>query len=344
MSTEELLTPRGTLPRQRSPLRRVLPRKSGEGHSRRFVAPGLDAAIWVILIDVVALTLAILLVSGGRIALTLLVTIVILLNASGGLYRSRVSPSLLDELPELVGRGLVAGAIATAVAIFVDVPVQQGPVHAAVIYLLIACTGRVIGYPILRRTRTVHGAGRPTIIVGEGLVGEQIATTLLSHREYGLLPVGFVDDNPLLSENDSHIPFLGTIRSLSGLLDKYQVRNIIVAFTSTRESRMVEILRRCDRARCEIYVVPRFYELDAGGRNTELIWGLPLTRLRRSAYRSPSWRVKRIFDIVAAGLGLIVLSPLLALCALAVRLEGGPGVIFRQERVGVDGRRFMILK
>jgi exopolysaccharide biosynthesis polyprenyl glycosylphosphotransferase len=76
----------------------------------------------------------------------------------------------------------------------------------------------------------------------------------------------------------------------------------------------------------------------------DFLGDLPLIRLRRAAYRSLSWQLKRLIDIVFSALALVVLSPVLAACAVAVRLEGGPGVIFRQERVGCDGVRFQLLK
>ena len=79
-------------------------------------------------------------------------------------------------------------------------------------------------------------------------------------------------------------------------------------------------------------------------RYTDEIWGIPLVRRRRSVYRSPWWRAKRAVDVVTAGLSLLVLGPVLAACAVAVRFEGGPGIIFRQERVGLDGRPFQVLK
>src|SRR5664279_3701959 len=62
------------------------------------------------------------------------------------------------------------------------------------------------------------------------------------------------------------------------------------------------------------------------------------------AYRSFSWRLKRLFDVAVASALLVLLAPVLALCALAVRLDSGPGVVFRQERVGLDGKPFMLLK
>jgi exopolysaccharide biosynthesis polyprenyl glycosylphosphotransferase len=111
-----------------------------------------------------------------------------------------------------------------------------------------------------------------------------------------------------------------------------------------REPTTVQILRTCDRHKCEIFVVPRLFEMHGLGSGVDQIWGLPLVRLRRAAFRAPSWRLKRLFDVVVSGVALLLLAPLMLACALAVRLEGGRGVLFRQERVGLDGRPFQLLK
>jgi exopolysaccharide biosynthesis polyprenyl glycosylphosphotransferase len=93
-----------------------------------------------------------------------------------------------------------------------------------------------------------------------------------------------------------------------------------------------------------VFVVPRLFELQHVGGDMDVAWGMPLTRLRRATYRTKSWQLKRAMDIAVSGLALALLSPLMLLVSLLVRLEGGPGILFRQERVGVDGRHFQLLK
>jgi exopolysaccharide biosynthesis polyprenyl glycosylphosphotransferase len=122
------------------------------------------------------------------------------------------------------------------------------------------------------------------------------------------------------------------------------VRNVVVAFSSHKESGMVAVIRACDRQKCELFVVPRLFELQHVDDERTHAWGLPLVRLRRATYRSAAWRFKRLGDVLVSGIALLVVAPMLALIALAVRLDSGPGVIFRQQRVGVDGRRFDLLK
>jgi exopolysaccharide biosynthesis polyprenyl glycosylphosphotransferase len=117
-----------------------------------------------------------------------------------------------------------------------------------------------------------------------------------------------------------------------------------VAYGSTRPAHLVELLRICDRYRCRIYFVPRFYELNQANRDTDRIGDIPLVRLRPDARHRRTWWLKRAMDVAVATVGLVLATPVLAVCALAIRLEGGAGVLFRQERVGMDGRRFVMLK
>jgi lipopolysaccharide/colanic/teichoic acid biosynthesis glycosyltransferase len=94
----------------------------------------------------------------------------------------------------------------------------------------------------------------------------------------------------------------------------------------------------------DVFIVPRLFELHNSDRNTDDIWGVPLVRVRRAAFRTRGWQVKRLIDVVISATALVLLSPVLVACATAVRIEGGPGIIFRQTRVGLDGRPFDLLK
>lgn len=305
---------------------------------------GIDVVPLVLAIDCAAVASAVLTVRLPVLSAVLLLACVLIINAGGGHYRPRVAPSLLDELPSLAARALVAGALVAAVRLVTDIGVRDAPVIAALVFIPFAALGRLIGYSVIRRNRRIGRLSQPTLIVGCGQVGNQLAEALKEHPEYGLTPVGYVDDDPLIPVEDRQVPLLGSTEELTNLLVDYRIHNVIFAFTTSRESVLVDLVRLCDRMACDIFFVPRLYELHGSGRDTELIWGLPMTRLRRASYRSLSWHAKRVFDFVASLLGLLVLSPVMLICALAVRLESGRDVIFKQERVGLDGRRFKVLK
>ena len=267
------------------------------------------------------------------------------LYATAGLYRSRLSFSVLDDLPSLVGRPLAAAAITTTAGVAFA---AGGRVES----LLLTATfgagaivaGRVLGYAVIRRCRHDGVVAHPTLILGAGRVGGYVAQLLMDHPEYGLRPVGFLDSDALLDEDERPIPLLGGTEALASVIVEFGVHNVIVAFGAQPESQMVDVIRTCDRLDTEIFFVPRLFELSAAGREMDHVWGLPLVRMRRAAFRTFSWRVKRLMDVVLAAVALVVLAPVMALVALAVRIDGGPGIFFAQERVGLDGRSFRVWK
>ena len=184
-----------------------------------------------------------------------------------------------------------------------------------------------------------------TLVLGAGRVGVQIVELLQEHPEYGLRPVGFLDHEPLLSADELPAPVLGGADALAATIVDEGIEDVIVAFGGLPGARArrghphlrppgVRDLLRPPPVRAARHRRPAWTP----------IWGMPLIRHRRAAFRSAAWRVKRLFDVVASAAALLVLAPVLLLAAIAVRLEGGPGLLFRQTRVGLDGRPFQVLK
>jgi exopolysaccharide biosynthesis polyprenyl glycosylphosphotransferase len=262
-----------------------------------------------------------------------------------GLYRSRLMLSLLDDLPYILAASVVGFAIKLALISLsptVDPPPRQ--VLHAVVLLVAVLVVRQVAYTVVRTARR-HGKVRHrTLVVGAGRVGIRLANTLVEHREYGLDPVGFVDCDVPSDELLLPAPMLGEYDELGPVIRRHEIRDVIVAFGGADEDSLVDILRTCDRLDVDVFLVPRLFELHNANRHTDEVWGMPLIRVRRAAFRSPWWKAKRLMDIVVSGVALLLLSPLLLVCALAVRWEGGPGIIFRQQRVGLDGRQFDVLK
>ncbi len=283
---------------------------------------------------------------GGPLGQDLVLLLVVLaLYASAGLYRSRLSLSALDDLPALVGRALVAAALTSSLALALGSASATSRLFGTAAVMAVAVVVlRAVAYNVVRRFRARGWVAHPTLLLGAGQVGGQIASLLLAHPSYGLRPVGFLDNDPLLRPDQRPVPLLGGTEALSSVLVEFGVRDVVVAFSSVPGSEMVDIIRTCDRLDVEIFFVPRLFELHNTSREMDQVWGVPLVRLPRAAFRSLSWRLKRVFDVVASGVALLVLSPVMITLAAAVRLEGGPGVLFRQERVGLDGRPFELLK
>jgi exopolysaccharide biosynthesis polyprenyl glycosylphosphotransferase len=326
-----------------APATREIPPRTG---GRRFRLPGVRLARNLAAGDVLILTAAAVW-ARDQVPLPLgltLVLAVVLLYGQGELYRARLSLSVLDDLPALVARTLLAGALITALQVFITGDANEGIVRLAAIFAALATVVRAAGYSLLRNARRRGMFVHRTLVLGGGQVAQDLVRVLLEHPEHGLKPVGFLDSNPLHPAEDWPVPRLGSDHELIEVIHRANVGNVVVAFGSTPESRVVDLLRACDRMACEIFFVPRLYEMSAVGKGMELVWGLPLVRLRRAPFRSLSWKLKRVVDVILAALGLLLLTPVLLLCAFAVWAEVRRPILFRQERVGLDGRPFTVLK
>ncbi len=213
----------------------------------------------------------------------------------------------------------------------------------AVASLGLLLVGRACAYVGIRRARTRGLFVQRVLVIGAGQVAERLARILEVHADYGLQPIGFLDDGPVESLS---LPVLGGVDELDDVLRDHRIDRIVIAFGSYRSSDLVHIIRRCENASVEMYVVPRFFELGLQGvpRDAEMVWGFPLVRLRRSTVRSGNRRVKRVFDFCVAGGLLAVSSPLFGALALGVKLSSPGPVYFRQRRIGMNGQEVEILK
>jgi hypothetical protein len=242
--------------------------------------------------DVLAWVAAVALTGHGTGGEVVVLALTLGLYASAGLYASRLSLSALDDMPALVGRALAAAALATSVALLLDPAlVDAGLLRTAAVFAVVVVALRALAYSVVRAVRARGWIGHATLVLGAGRVGGQLVRTLLEHREYGLRPVGFLDADPFLSEDERPVPLLGGHESLASVIVEFGVRDVVVAFGSVAESSMVDIIRTCDRLDAEIFFVPRLFELHTTSRDMDQVWGMPLVRLRRAAFRSPSWRL-----------------------------------------------------
>ncbi|MGA5819392.1 sugar transferase [Kitasatospora sp. NPDC094028] len=279
--------------------------------------------------------------------------LLLLLNLAGGLYRTRLTLSVLDELPALAGRAVVATAFAVTLAGCLDGRWPDcGPATPARLtvllgaQLLIAALGRGFLYHLVRRIR--RGRPSPVLVLGAGRLGRKVAAALREHREYGMRPVGFLDADPPLLAGDTDLPVLGGREVLEREVRRHRIHHVIATAGAADEAETAAALRDAARLGCQVWLVPALREYGslptapiAGGDH---LWGFPCLRVGGPALQRPGWAAKRALDITAAAFGLLLLAPVLALCALAVRFDTGSGVLFRQQRTGLDGRVFTVLK
>jgi exopolysaccharide biosynthesis polyprenyl glycosylphosphotransferase len=262
----------------------------------------------------------------------------LLLLVAGG-NRVRLTLRALDEAPRVFTLlGLPALGILAAAAVSV---VPAWLLWQAALSPFGVVAGRSCSYLGLRLARRAGRLLEPVVIAGSGAVATTLVSKLRAHPELGLRPVGYVDHAP----TDLEIPWLGTVEVLVDLAGS-AVHHLIVAFSSAREHTLVTTLRQAVDNGFDILVVPRFFDL--GLRSTEGavddVQGLTLYGVQPAARHRRGWRTKRALDVVMSAILLLLSAPLLGVVALLVRLSSEGPVLFRQVRIGQDGRPFELLK
>ncbi len=262
----------------------------------------------------------------------------------------RISSSLMDNLTQILGVVSLAAMLVIAIDSMLGAP---HPVALALrlwvfslFYLSIArASMRSIRAQALRNGTL----GTPTLVVGAGVVGEHLVNRLAENPRYGLNPVGILDWGPLAATPASHnandvVPLLDGSGGLLDAVMRTGARKVIVAFSSESDGLLVAALESCRRHGVEVALVPRMYELINERSTLDHVGGMPLLVLRPTDPRSWQFAVKHTIDRVLAGTALIVMSPLLAMIAVAIRCTSSGPILFRQRRVGRDGHQFDLLK
>jgi len=254
----------------------------------------------------------------------------------------RINPRLGDDFGWLLGRLGASMLVVLPIATLMHERVGELLLLAVSAAILVP-SGRGVAYAVQRRSRSRGLISERALIVGAGGVGVELARILEGHPEYGLRPIGFVG-NP--GDRDLPVPMLGQSDDLEQVVRQHDVRRVVVAYGGGTDRELVTILRRCERLPVEILVVPRLYELGAVqiGSSLDDAWGIPLVRVRRPTLRPPARVAKRAFDVVVGSLIVVLVSPVMLAAAVAVRLSSPGPLLFRQRRVGFDGREFEILK
>lgn len=274
--------------------------------------------------------------------LTMAVLAVLLLTG-GRRYTARLHPSVLDELPSILGRLLVSVAAVAAIILHLHHKASVLTfLETASQSVALVIIGRILTTRVIAVARKRGIAQHHTVLVGSGAVAGELARILSEHREYGLRLVGFVDNNDCWSLND--LPRLGRLSDLDVAVLATGADHVLVADGNFNEESLMDAVRTPTCHNLELLIVPRLHHFHMLTGIADHIGSIPITRIRNPKLYGPARAIKRGFDIVVAATSLLILSPVLLAAALAVRIEGGPGVIFRQVRVGRGGKHFHVLK
>jgi Undecaprenyl-phosphate glucose phosphotransferase len=185
------------------------------------------------------------------------------------------------------------------------------------------------------------------LVIGAGEMGRAVAQKILVYKDLGFRLKGFLDDERPVGEKieiDGGVEVLGRIGDLGPILDRGEVNEVFVALDLNNYAKIQETIKVAHRYVVNIRLIPDLFQLLTLKANIQDLDGFPVISIDDVALRGGKSLLKRMIDIVVSALGLILLSPLLLIIALAVKLTSAGPIFFRQERMGLDGRRFNMIK
>src|SRR5690606_2798930 len=158
----------------------------------------------------------------------------------------------------------------------------------------------------------------------------------------GLLVVGCVTDDLPQDRRDPSVPVLGKISDLQDILVHHVVDMVIVALAVDQWDRISWIVETCEEQGKDIRILLNPYETSMASYQLDTLRGIPALSYRESQGKAFQLMVKRVKDVMASSVMLLLLSPVFAVIALAIKLEDGGPVFFKQRRVGLHGREFIM--
>ena len=206
-------------------------------------------------------------------------------------------------------------------------------------------TSRDMARALMRR-RFKAGLGlRKVLIAGTGELGRHVADRFLRHAEFGYKITGFIDDT-----NDDNqlgyrgLPLLGSLADAERIIKEEHIDQLYVALPLDQHVNMLKLIEISNRECVDVKVIPDFLQFVTLRARLEELDGIPLINVNDVPLRGFNSAIKRVIDIGCSSAALALLSGPMTIIAAAIRLSSDGSILYRQERMGLDGQPFELLK
>ncbi|MCB0243556.1 MAG: undecaprenyl-phosphate glucose phosphotransferase, partial [Anaerolineae bacterium] len=210
----------------------------------------------------------------------------------------------------------------------------------SVIFLII---GRIVIIQIQRGLMRRGVGNSDVLLIGTGEVAHMVLERMLGSPQLGYNPVGLISMTNG-AEQVLGYPVLGAMKDIPRVIESRHVQEVIICLPEATHRELVQITAQCERERVTIRIYPDVFQIMAREVGISDLAGLPLLTMRDVALRGWHLALKRTVDVIGSALGLVFLSPLMMLTAVAIKLESPGPVFYLQERMGLDARPFMMYK
>jgi exopolysaccharide biosynthesis polyprenyl glycosylphosphotransferase len=274
-----------------------------------------------------------------------------------GLYRAWYQQSRIDEILTII-KATTVGVLILFFLILFDDSSSETIVHSRLIilgYWFVLTSLVIIGRLAQRFTQhnlLLAGIGlRHTIIVGWSDKAFKLCDMVLKYPALGYKIVGFIKEgskntgeHQVKESSYRDIPVLGTINNISDLIKKFDIHEVLIGLDTTEHVQLTDLMRQCDTVDVGMKIMPDLYDIVSGQARISSLYGLPLMEVRPQLMKPWEEVAKRTLDIVFSFFVLVLGLPVWILVAVLIRLDSKGPILYRQTRVGRNGKHFRMFK
>lgn len=258
-------------------------------------------------------------------------------------YDGRKNLRVTDELGSLTIGSILAGISMAGVLYlsFRDMSRVMFLVFILIAYIALV-TWRLVARIYFRVANGRVVSHRKVLIVGAGPVGRQMEEQIVKKPFLGLTLVGFLDDD--CDKHRLHDDILGELADTRQVIADRQVDDVVIALPRRAHEKVNQLVAELHNLPVKVWVIPDYFHLALHKAVVEEFAGLPMLDLRAPALNDYERLVKRAFDLICGILIQISLLPIMVVIAIAIKLDSPGPAIFKQLRVGENGRLFWMYK
>ncbi len=281
-----------------------------------------------------------------------LIAVLTFLGASDVLGIARIGASDEQQAPgrvfmEITGRWVLLVGLITLVVYLSGVAhtLDRTPLVAWLIATpLLLRAGETAARRWITKAMRQQPAQR-AVIVGVTELGQRLAQTLRSEPLLHTEVIGFFEDRaPERVAENCGARILGKTADLADYVSRNHIDQVYVTLPMSRDARITSLFNALHDSTASIYFVPDLFAFNLIQARFDVLGGIPVVAVRETPFYGAAWIAKRISDVAIALTALVLLLPVLAAVAVAIRLDSRGPVLFKQKRYGLDGREILVYK
>ncbi len=202
---------------------------------------------------------------------------------------------------------------------------------------------RRVSWSGMRRLRARGVNQSHALVVGTGRLARRTVRTLRAVNWSGIQPVGYVEDDGHRGSG-ADLPLLGSIADLPELVAKHHIEHVFIALPLNRYADARRVFAALAQTVVDVQLIADLPAMAGMTFTTTQIHGMTVVGLRENPHHGLNMVVKRVMDIILASIAIVLVTPLMALIAILIKLTSPGPLLYRQERCGLNGSAFMMLK